>query len=476
MKMKTTLTVGLLLILLPSLIVLSTRRSLAQDAAQNPTPIVISLTPPGAEATPTTAPSSTPENGLSPDRFEPNDSPETATSIGMQSESGLTLIGEDVDAFTGLLKAGQILQVSTTVYEQLDTRIILYWQGQQVAENDDRSPTDVGSSAIFAAPADGRYVALVTKATPFDGVYDLQTSLLAPTATPTALPTQTSTPTATIMPSPTPLIRDDAAEPNDHAASAAPIVPGARNGYTVGAGDVDYFTFIAKAGAHYVCETITEQVDTHLELFNGDVLLIANDDRDAGRIDSSVAWSAQQEQAITVRVSTRGGSYGAYELLCAAAPPPPLLAPPGPIVTPRATATLTETAIITDSAPLTLTVRHLGRVEAQDEAPLTTIRLLVYYDANNDRTPGPNEGIPNLSVLAVDGRGQRLARVFTNAQGEAYFYLSDETVARVIVPFVPAWSARVQAGEANEEIVLGLPAVRLPVLFPVSRETGAATN
>jgi len=55
----------------------------------------------------------------------------------------------------------------------------------------------------------------------------------------------------------------------------------------------------------------------------------------------------------------------------------------------------------------------------------------------------------------------------TNAQGEAIFNLTSEAIARVIVPFVPGWSARVRAGEVNDDIVLGLPAVRLPVFLPV---------
>jgi hypothetical protein len=151
-------------------------------------------------------PTATPEGGLAPDRFEPNDEAGTATTIGFQSESGLTLIGDDVDAFSGFLKAGQILQVSTTVYDQLDTRLRLFWEGQMVAENDDRSPVDLGSAATFAAPADGRYLAFVTKThgTLSDGVYDLQTALVAPTATPTPLPTLTPTPLPTLTPWPGP--------------------------------------------------------------------------------------------------------------------------------------------------------------------------------------------------------------------------------------------------------------------------------
>jgi hypothetical protein len=371
---KRWLPASILFVLTVLAIAASRRETLAQEGAPNPTPIVISLTPttatPASEATPT----ATPDNTLAPDRFEPNDDAASATTIGFQNESGLTLVGGDVDAFTGFLKAGQILQVSTTVYGQLDTRIDLYWAEQLVAENDDRGPADLGSSLSFVAPAEGWYVAVVTKAGSLaDGVYDLQTTLLEPTATPTLLPTLTPSPTSTatptMTPSATPTFQPDAAE---HATSALPAGP-------------------------------------------------------------SIPWAAT--------------------------------------MTPTATATATATMTVTER--ISLTVRHLGRVAPQSDTPVTSVRLLVYYDANNDRAPGPGEGIPNVSVLAVDALGQRLAQVFTNAQGEATFNLHDQaaaSVARIIVPFVPAWSAPVRVGQANDDIVLGLPAVRLPVFFPVSRD------
>ena len=116
---------------------------------------------------------------------------------------------------------------------------------------------------------------------------------------------------------------------------------------------------------------------------------------------------------------------------------------------------------------MTLTIRHLGRVQPESAETNTHIRLLVYYDANNDRTPSPGDGIPNVSVLAVDARGQRIARVFTNAQGDAVFNITSDSVARVVVPLVPSWSERIRVGEQNDNIVLGLPAVRLPVFLPV---------
>ncbi len=130
---------------------------------------------------------------------------------------------------------------------------------------------------------------------------------------------------------------------------------------------------------------------------------------------------------------------------------------------------LTDPLTVTER--ISLTVQHIGRAQPQTDTPTTSIRLLVYYDANNDRQPGPGEGIANVSVLAVDTQGQRIARAFTNAQGEAIFNLTSEGIARVIVPFVPGWSERIRMGEANNEIVLGLPAVRLPIFLPVQNQS-----
>ena len=139
----------------------------------NPTPIVITLTPtPAGEATP--LPSPTAAGGLPPDRFEPNDEPLTAALLARPLESDLTLPGSDVDFFTSFAKAGQIWRFSSYVREGLDTRLQLYWAGQLVGENDDRSPTDVGSTLFFTAPADGWLLLAVSKVTQTDGRYDLE--------------------------------------------------------------------------------------------------------------------------------------------------------------------------------------------------------------------------------------------------------------------------------------------------------------
>jgi hypothetical protein len=437
----------------------------AQDGGQNPTPIVIILTP----GSPTAVPSPVGDTLLQPDRFEPNNEAEAAAAIGLQVESGLTLIGSDSDYFTGYLKAGQMVRVSTAVYGGVDTRLKLFWNGQVAAEQDDRSPADVGSTVTFTAPADGWYVVLVEKATVYDGVYDLDVSLTAPTATPSPPPTVTPAPTLTPTPSPTPVILPDLAEPNDTVEAARPITPGQRSVYTVGVGDVDYFTFITKAGVRYTCETVTDQVDTLLTVTGvggqqPPAVIGVSDDRAAGRVDSTLFWTADEEQPVIVKIEARGGGFGAYELVCqsAAAPPASPANPAAGVVV-----SLTPTATLTTTERISLTVQYIGRIQPPTTTMETHIRLLVYYDANNDRQPGPGEGVANVSVLAVDARGQRLARVFTNAQGEAVFNLTGAAIARVIVPFVPGWSARVRVGERNDDIVLGLPAVRLPIFLPV---------
>lgn len=271
-------------------------------------------------------------------------------------------------------------------------------------------------------------------------------------------------------------MQPDLAEPNNTPETAWPVTPGLRGTYTVGAGDVDYFTFIAKMGNRYACETVTDQVDTLLTVIGVSAVIGVNDDRGVGRVDSYLTWEAAEEQPVIIKVEARGGSFGQYEFVCqnvmpSAAPPPPgPPMPPAPVVTaPASSDPLTMTTSITATGRISLTVQHIGRAQPQTTIPATHIRLLVYYDANNDRQPGPGEGIANVSVLAVDAQGQRLARVFTNAQGEAIFNLTSEAIARVIVPFVPGWSARVRVGEMNNDIVLGLPAVRLPVFLPVQK-------
>jgi hypothetical protein len=169
------------------------------------------------------------------------------------------------------------------------------------------------------------------------------------------------------------------------------------------------------------------------------------------------AWTAAEEQAVVIKVEARGGGFGPYELVCQTAAPPAPAGPPGlagPVATPGTP--MTATAVLSQTGPISLTVRSLGQVPPPAAADMTThVRLLVYYDANNDRSPGPGEGVANVSVLAVDAQGRSIARVFTNAQGEAIFNLGSPAFSRVIVPFVPGWSARIRPGRPTKTLSWG---------------------
>lgn len=338
-----------------SISLLMVSKTWAQLDTPNPTPIIIALTP---DTTATAVPVTATVVGGGEDRFEPNNDVQHAVTIGIQTVTDLTLTDADVDFFTLFLKAGQMVRVDTAVYEGLDTRLTLVWEGQVVAENDDRSAMDLGSTVVMRAATDGWLLIYIGQATVYNGRYDLTITLVEPTATMTPMPTATATTTATPSSSPTPSVQPTASIP--------------------------VATF-------------------------------------------------------------------------------PIAAAPDPLPTTTAVSTTTR---------ISLTVQHMGEVSLALPAVTTPIRLLVYYDANNDRQPSPNEGVANVSVVAVDGQGQRLAQLFTNRQGEAIFNLTSAAVSRIIVPFVPGWSARVRVGEANHGIVLGLPAVRLPIFLPVQELRG----
>ncbi|MBX3061060.1 MAG: hypothetical protein KF770_31765, partial [Anaerolineae bacterium] len=213
----------------------------AAQTAPNPTPIVIDLTPsPPPLPTPGGGDNTPPPPGaVTPDHLEVNDTAEMATILGFQVEPGLTLGGDDVDYFTGYIKAGQWVFIGTTVSDGLDTELAVYWQGTLLAQNDDRSPTDLGSAVTFPAPGDGWYLARVQKVAAFDGRYDLEVRLTEPTATPTPFPTLTPTLTPTPLPTITPAVPPDLAEPNNEPAQAYPIVPGTDYGFSLGMGDID---------------------------------------------------------------------------------------------------------------------------------------------------------------------------------------------------------------------------------------------
>jgi len=303
-------------------------------------------------------------------------------------------------------------------------------------------------------------------------------------------------------------IQPDAFEPNNDPGAATPVSWGMVPA-TLHQGDVDYYALYLKTGQIVSLHTGSpNNLDTYLQVWQGAQLLVENDDRTATDLGSAALFAVPAEGWYAIGIFQRGTSAGSYELYIELAEPTPTLTPsptttssptPTPSPTPSATPTtlptitppfmgaagtagtasrpiapaaavLTTTPTVTTTAVLTtsISLRLLGPAQPAATPQVTTARVLIYYDANNNRQPEPGEGVANVSVLAVDGQGQQLTRTFTSLLGEATFVLTDAPFERVVTPFVSAWSARVRPGLVNEDIILGLPAVRLPVFFPVS--------
>ena len=285
------------------------------------------------------------------------------------------------------------------------------------------------------------------------------------------------------------------------------MTPGEAGRYGVGGNDkADYFSLLVKQWTRYRCETKTDSVDT--ELFIQDEAghtLYYNDDRATGEIESWIEWTADTEQTVYIVVKARGDTYGAYALQCIAYAPPTatpyptavvvVTVPPQPIpipapvvvvqraLQPTATATrsltVTATAITTMTATATpdtrimLVVRKLPNVVTTASAAQTEVSLLIYYDANNDRKPSPDEGVPNVSVMLVNGNGQPIQQAFTSALGEVRLTAPQNT-QRIVVPFVSGWSETIRhgavGGVTHNNFQIGLQAVEIPVFIPVETQ------
>jgi hypothetical protein len=412
----------------------------------------------------------TPTLAVERDSCEPNDSFDQPCQVALtQMLSNLTLspVG-DQDYFAVYLKAGQIARAATFPLpgSGTDTRLFVYSEGGELlGENEDRSPTDLGSTVRWTAVADGFYILRVESAIPFPGRYDLLVSLEAPTAT------STPQPTATAQPTMTPLVAPDMAEPNNRPQEAFEIVVGATYNLTLGprgVDDHDFFKLWVKAGNGYRCAARpTGPVDPALRVYAGDVgagtLLAENDDISPTDIGSLVTFVAPYTGFLFVVAEVQAG-YGAYTLLCEAFVPAPPPVSGGGSAT--AAPSPTPTATLTTSAPVE--IRPLPPLPAPaTPVAATTIRVQVIYDLNANGQPDPDEGVPNVSVRAVS-RNAIVGWALTDERGVATLTIMGD-VDRVIVPFLSGWSRPVRLGQVNEA-VLSLPAVALPVIMPVVGE------
>lgn len=391
------------------------------------------------------------------DVYEPNDEPGQATVIHLNetmTELSLAPAG-DKDYFSLYLKAGQLARAATFPEADTDTRLTVYSDGGELlGQNDDRSQTDLGSTVVWTAPADGWYLLVVASATPLAGLYQLLATLEMPTAVPTQTPTGTPGPTATpaptqtAVPTATPYTQADAGEPNNRPEDAFPVLPGTTYDMTLGPLGIDahdFFTLLGKAGVTYRCEATAPQgIDPTMRVYAGEigsgVLVAENDDLSPADIGSAVTFSVEQAAPLFIVVETRAG-YGSYQFQCSGGVQPPAAVAGGQAVL-RPTATLTPTL------------------------PAKTLRIELFIDINGDETMVSNEGIDELAVI-ITPPDRQWTLIRTAYQGEVILTPDDlQGIEQVIVSVPYLHYSAVVTLEPVTTVPVMLTAPALPVMLP----------
>lgn len=295
------------------------------------------------------------------------------------------------------------------------------------------------------------------------GTYHLEANAAAPTPTPTG----TATP-----PPPTPLAGVDRFEPNhdfDHAATIAAGVTYDNLNFIPWGGateDNDFFKLWVKPGLLYTCETLNlaPGLDTNIIIYdhnrNG---LGGNDDVTPGDYRSRISYLSTYEGWLYVLVG-HGGRFpysevqnSTYSLRCTvevpglptpaptATPRPPTATPVPKDWTPTPTVGTTFTSPPPTATPSTgaeLSVRLISTPappspEATPAPRFVPLDILVYYDANNDRSPGAGEGVAGLRILAYDTlTGEQVAEGVTDDMGRLRFTAAVRGAVRIVVPYL----------------------------------------
>jgi hypothetical protein len=298
------------------------------------------------------------------------------------------------------------------------------------------------------------------------GTYHLEANAAAPTATPTPSPTPTGTATP---PPPTPLSGADRFEPNydfDHASTIATNITYDNLNFIPWGGateDNDFYKIWVKPGLLYTCETLNlaPGLDTNIIIYdhnrNG---LGGNDDVTPGDYRSRISYISTYEGWLYVLVG-HGGRFpysevqnSTYSLRCSvevpglptpvptATPRPPTSTPvpkdwtptpetftsPPPTATPLAGGGLSVRLISTPAPP---------SPEATPAPRFVPLDILVYYDANNDRSPGAGEGVAGLRILAYDTlTGEQVNEGVTDDTGRLRFTAAVRGAVRIVVPYL----------------------------------------
>jgi hypothetical protein len=418
---------------------------------------------------PTNTPSGATPTPVFSDRFEPNNTLQTATTaaVGAGSLCALTLwpVG-DVDFFTFFGKRGSAYVAETSdLAPGIDTVLTVYdTQGNVIGVNDDATAGTRASRFTFNVGVDGFYFASVSNRDPndpADQTYCFGVKELAPTSTPSPLATGTRVP------------GPDACEYNGDFDVACLIGAGqtfaANFVPLIGEGpDNDFYRIWIKPGLLYTCETLnlSSVNDTNMILYdqnrNG---LGGNDDRVHGDFSSQVSYFSTYTGWLFVLVGPVAppeysvSNLYTYDVRCTetVATPTPFPtatrppssggiqpSPPTPtrIPSPTASATVPPVTVIpqlpTPTPPIILIVPLPTKPPDVVTGQVANVEITVYFDANLNYIPELAEGVENLGVAIYDNvTGELLAFGSTNEAGNIRFGpLVVPGTIRISIPFL----------------------------------------
>jgi hypothetical protein len=408
----------------------------------------------------TATPTSTPQPGA--DSYEPNNTMGTAYVFPVATSASATNANfvpsaSDVDWFAFYVKSGRDYRASTTDLSGVDTYLEVYNKDGGLVTYDNDGGGGFASRAGWEASYDGYYYIKISNLVGTSGsgsTYDLTLEEISASATSTPGPAPTN-PSAD---------RCDKTNLGNHDFDNACVISvnvSERLNFSpppFGGPDNDFFKLWVKPGLLYECSTsdLSAGVDPNMIVYNSDEnALGGNDDVEPGNFNSHFAFYATYEGWMYLLVGTGdrtppslSDSY--YTLLCTMQVPGQATATPGPTQTPvgEATPTRTPGGPPPTSTPLpptatpneSLTVRPLT---TPTPVPVTTpaprfvpIRLLVYYDGNDDQQPGAGEGVAGVSVQFYEvATNQLLTQGFTDEQGNLESSVRVQGPVRVSVPF-----------------------------------------
>ena len=289
------------------------------------------------------------------------------------------------------------------------------------------------------------------------GTYHLEVNQSTPTPTPTSTPGPSPTPTP---PGPTAIPGADRFEPNYDFVHAATIgtnitydnlnfVP-----WGGGAEDNDFYKIWVKPGLLYTCQTsnLAPAVDPNMQVYScpsEDCALGGNDDIEPGDYNSRFSYLSTYEGFLYILIGT-GGRLPAtevegstYSLRCSMEVPGQSTSTPTPT---RTSTPSTPSSPLPSPTPAPsgeeLTVRPLTTptpppTPGTPSLHFVPVDLLVYYDANDDHSPGAGEGVAGILVLAYDtATGNEIARGFTDELGHLQFTAATQGLVRLSIPYL----------------------------------------